>query len=216
MVYMNKLTLNFITLLSCFLLLLSGCSSINKNQHQKVTEHQSRTERNKNLSLLTDWKIKGKMAIISPEQRHSVTLNWHYQGDKNSQILNLTTVLGIQVFNLESVNGIHVVNFDGERYQGPNLNELLTSLTGFTLPTQAMTFWLKGLPYLNDDTLTYQPKTQLPQTLNSKYDGKEWQIKYGRYQQVEQYQLATKFTIKQETLTLKINIHQWDVAVNDK
>jgi outer membrane lipoprotein LolB len=122
----------------------------------------------------------------------------------------------VQIFNLESVNGMHVINVDGERYQSPDLNALLSSLTGFTLPTQAMSFWLKGLPYLNSDKITYNEETQLPNTLASFHDGKEWTLKYGAYQQVGQYQLATKFTIKQENLTIKINVHQWDVTINEQ
>jgi outer membrane lipoprotein LolB len=154
--------------------------------------------------------------MISPKERHSLTLNWLYQGERKRQTLNLTAVLGVQIFNLESVNGMHVINVDGERYQSPDLNALLSSLTGFTLPTQAMSFWLKGLPYLNSDKITYNEETQLPNTLASFHDGKEWTLKYGAYQQVGQYQLASKFTIKQEDLTIKINVHQWDVTINEQ
>ncbi len=216
MIYMNKLTFKLTTLLSCFFLLLSGCSSLDKKSYQEITEHQNQAERNKKLSLLTNWKIKGKMAIISPNDRNSATLNWHYQGNKNRQNLNLTTVLGFQVFNLESVNGMHIIEADGERYQGPDLDKLLASLTDFSLPTQAMTFWLKGLPYLANDKINYDKKTQLPIVLTSYHNEKKWQIKYGGYQQIEQYQLATKFSIKQSELTLKINVHKWDLAQNEQ
>ncbi len=212
---MNKLTLPFLTLLSFFLLFLSGCSSL-LNNHQQITEHQNITERTKKLEALSDWKIKGKLGMISPKERHSLTLNWLYQGERKRQTLNLTAVLGVQIFNLESVNGMHVINVDGQRYQSPDLNVLLSSLTGFTLPTQAMSFWLKGLPYLNSDKITYNVETQLPNTLTSFHDGKKWLLKYGAYQQVGQYQLATKFTIKQEDLTIKINVHQWDVTINEQ
>ena len=212
---MNKLPLLLFTLLSFFTVLLSGCSTLNKNQHRQITKQQSITERTKKLSTLTHWQIKGKMAIISPEERHSATLNWHYQGDKKRQTLNLTTILGIQVFNLESVNGMHVIEVDGKRLQGPDLNKLLASLTGFTLPTQAMTFWLKGLPYLASDKVIYHQSTQLPQTLISYYNQKKWQLKYADYRQVDQYQLDSKFTIQQAELTIKINVHKWNVTLND-
>jgi outer membrane lipoprotein LolB len=214
MVYMNKITLSLPLIFSFLLIFLSGCSSLTNN-HQQITEHQNITERTKKLTAMSNWKIKGKMGIISPKERYSLTLNWHYQGDKNRQMLNLTTVLGIQVFTLESVNNMHVINVDGERYQSPDLNTLLASLTGFTLPTHAMTFWLKGLPYLANDKITYNETTQLPQTLTSYSGEKKWFIKYSGYQQVDQYQLATKFTIKQDNITIKINVHQWDVISND-
>jgi outer membrane lipoprotein LolB len=110
---------------------------------------------------------------------------------------------------------MHIVEVDGERYQNNDLNKILSSLTGFTLPTQAMTFWLKGLPYLETDILNYNDVTDLPDTLMSYYDEKKWQIKYSSYRQIAQYQLATKFTIKQDDFSIKINVHQWDVSIND-
>ena len=95
---MNKFTLPFFTLLSFILIFMSGCSSLSNNHHQ-ITEHQNITERTKKLEALSDWKIKGKLGMISPKERHSLTLNWFYQGDRKRQTLNLTTVLGIQIFN---------------------------------------------------------------------------------------------------------------------
>jgi len=216
MANMNKLSLSHITLLSFILMFLSGCSSLIKNNHQEITEHQNINERTKKLTTLSDWKIKGKMGLISPKERHSLTMNWTYQGAKKRQTLNLTNVLGMQIFNLESVNGMHVIEVDGERYQGPDLNALLSSLTGLTLPTQAMTFWLKGLPYLANDEISYHQDTQLPQTLTSYFDENQWTVKYSAYQQVGQYQLATKFSIKQENFSIKINVYQWDVAINEQ
>lgn len=215
MAYMNKLTLALITFITCSATLLSGCGSLTKNQHQQITEHQSIQERTTKLQALSQWKINGKLAIINPEERHSLTLNWHFQGDKNHQKLNLTTLLGIQVFNLESVSGMHVIEVDGERYQSTDLNELLASLTGLTLPTQALTYWLKGIPYLGNDKITYSQETSLPQSLLSQYNEKQWLIKYRGYQQVEQFQLASNFTITQQENTIKIKVHQWDVSSND-
>jgi len=213
---MNKLTLLSIASLSCILVFLSGCSSLKQNQQAEIVTYEAQTERNKKLTTLTNWKINGKMAVITPDDRQSATLNWHYQGDKNRQVLNLTTVLGIQIFNLESVNGMHIVQVNGERYQGPDLNKILSSLTQVTLPTQAMTFWLKGLPYLNTDVISYNNITDLPETLISYYDEKQWQVKYTSYRQISEYQLATIFTIKQDDFVIKIHVHQWDVPINDK
>jgi len=212
---MNKLTLLSFISLNCILVFLSGCSSLKHNQQAKIVTHQAQVERNEKLATLQNWNIKGKMAIITPNERQSATLNWHYQGDKNKQILNLTTLLGIQVFNLESINGMHVVEVNGERYQSPDLNSILSSLTGFTLPTQAMSLWLKGLSYLESDIVSYNKITDLPETLISNYDDKTWQVQYSSYRQISQYQLATKFTIKQNDLKIKINVHQWDVSIND-
>ena len=86
------------------------------------------------------------------------------------------------------------------------------SLTGLTLPTDALTFWLKGLPYQSTDQVTLSPKTQLPVSLTSLFDNIEWHIDYSKYQVFDGVQMATQFTIKKEGLLIKIAIKKWSLT----
>jgi len=170
---------------------------------------QNANDRTRQLSQLKAWDIQGKIAFIQPGKRERASLNWQYQQEPLNQKLNLTSYLGINVLHLASENGQHKVEVDGEEYQSDDLEYLIYSLTGLTLPTEALSYWLKGIPYLKQDKLEYDELTQLPSKLTSRYNGQHWQVKYGKYQIVNQYRLATSFTISQSELTIKILVNKW-------
>ena len=98
-----------------------------------------------------------------------------------------------------------------QEYQGTNLNQLIYSLTGLTLPAQALTYWLKGIPFSSHDTIEFSEQTKLPSKLTSNYDDETWQISYKNYQNINGYLLAKSFTIKQNQLTIKIQINHWNI-----
>lgn len=189
--------------------LLNGCASRQVPLQQPET--QSITERNKQLLTLIDWKISGKIAFIEKNKRQSASLQWHNQQSKQQQTLNLTTILGINVFHLESDNGYHQIKVDGKTYQGKDLPQLIHSFTGLTLPIQALTFWLKGLAYNKGDQITYHPDSQLPSQLISQYEDKTWTITYDKYQWQRGYHLASKFTISQQNVLIKIVVNNWQL-----
>ena len=93
------------------------------------------------------------------------------------------------------------------------MDDLISTLTGLTLPTQALTFWLKGLPHSKKDNIVYNELTNLPSSLISQYNGKTWHISYDNYQTVNHHQLATKFTISQNDLTIRIFIKRWSLNI---
>jgi len=199
-------TLYFIIVTSIF---LTGCASKQKVSVQESKIVFNKTQRNLYLQQLEQWQIKGKIAYLTQKERHSASLRWKFNASEQSQQLNLTTYLGINVLNLHSQSGLHTVTADGNKYQSENLDDLITSLTGWTIPIKAMNNWLKGLTYSHKDVITYDPTTELPLKLTSLYDDKTWQIDYGNYQQAGQVQLAKKLTIKQNDLVIKIVINQW-------
>ena len=153
-----------------------------------------------------------KIAFIEKKSRSSATLSWQVDENKSTQKLNLTTYLGINVLQLDSNANSHKIQVDGKTYQGHNLEVLIHSITGLTLPTQALTFWLKGIPYQEDDSIHYQKTTQLPLTLSSYYNNELWQVSYANYQQIDSYSLATKFSIKKDDLLIKIVVNDWSIT----
>ena len=198
-----------------FNLIISGCSSTlsndNATSQKQENNIQTPAERATQLLNLTHWKINGKIAFISPDNKESAGLAWTVNEKNNSQQLNLNTYLGINVLDLTSENSKHTIKVDGEEYISNNLSELINSLTGLTLPTKALNFWLKGLPYQKDDQIQFDKKTQLPTHLTSFYQGDKWDISYQHYKPVGQFQLATKFSIKKDNLLIKIAIRKWQV-----
>ncbi len=207
---LNKKFIQFSFLLT-LALLLNGCASLLDSSKTPILYPQEVTERNQQMLAITDWKISGKIAFIHPEEKTSATINWQYLTSTSSQRLDLTTYLGINVLHLSSKDNIHTIKVDGNTFQGTNLAQLLHSLTGYTLPTDALTYWLKGLTYQKSDVIEYDQNTKLPTRLISNYQDRSWQINYSHYKNINQHQLASKITIKQQELTIKLAINQWQV-----
>jgi len=193
--------------------LLSSCTTTKTVIEVSPPLTQNIEQRNQQLTSLNKWKLTGKIAFLQGKNRDSVSINWQRNG--NNQQLNLSTILGINVLKLRSSNGLHTINVDGKKYRSHDLETLIHSLTQFTLPTNALSFWLKGLPYQSSDTIEYHSKTHLPLKLNSQYDNRQWQIKYSNYVNIKNKyinsQLATKITISQADLTIKIAINNWTI-----
>ena len=122
-----------------WLTLISGCTTIHKPDEAAVGLTQNAGERLNQLAQLKSWTIQGKIAFLQQDKRERASLNWQYQEEPLNQRLNLTTYLGINVLHLESKNNWHIVEVDGQEYQSDDLEYLILSLTGLTLPAQALT-----------------------------------------------------------------------------
>ena len=192
------------------MIVLSGCSSTSTNNSQALVQ-QSPEQRASELAQLQQWQVKGKIAFLAEKTRNSFSLTWQVNEIRQTQRLYLTSYLGINALQLDSIKNDHKIKVDGETFQGHDLEKLITSITGLTLPAKALKNWLKALPYHDTDKLIYQANTQLPQTLSSYYNNQLWQVTYGNYQQVADYSLPTKISIKKDNLFIKIAINDWSV-----
>lgn len=197
--------------------MLSGCAS--KPSTYPIENIQTLTSEQRTKLLLKNrkWQLRGKIAFIQKiesekDKRESASMTWKINEEKHTQELNLTSYLGINVLHIESSQNQHVIEVDGKKYHGTNLPQLIYSLTGRTLPTKALTFWLKGLPYKENDKLEINDRTQLPISISSYYNNALWQINYSNYQIFNSIKMATKFTIKKDDLVIKIAIKSWSFS----
>lgn len=205
---MNILRLFFIIVIT---IVLNGCSSMPNSistQSTPVNNTGYSIEHRKALMTdLTAWTLTGKIAFINQKNRESANVFW--QKKAQQQQLTLTTYLGIQVLSLKTNNGIHTLEVDGEEYQSSDLENLILQLTGYTLPITTLEHWLKGVEASATDTIEYAQQTNLPQKLISIHNNEQWQISYSAYKEFNGLPLATKFTIKQRDLTIRIQINKW-------
>ncbi|MGB0936860.1 MAG: lipoprotein insertase outer membrane protein LolB [Colwellia sp.] len=190
--------------------LLTGCASKTSVQQPANVIYASE-KRTDEIALLQHWKVKGKIAFITSTEKQSAGLSWHVNQALNTQQLNLNSYLGINVLDLNSKDDLHTIKVDGETYTGNNLATLIYDLTGLTLPTKALHYWLKGIAYNPEDEVLFNESTELPFQLTSLYQGRLWQISYQKYKNVDAYQLPTKINIRQGDLLIKIAISNWQV-----
>lgn len=194
-----------------FVSILSACSSIRDIPVENNQASQTITSRNKQVSQLNNWTIAGKIAFINNEQRQSATLHWQQNAIDKTESLNLSTLFGIKVLELTRQHGKVTLEVDGQHYQTENLDQLIYALTGLNFPSRAMSHWLKGLAFLPTDKVSYHVKTRLPESLSSRYNNKNWLIKYSKYHHIGPFQLAKQLTISQGDLRIKIGIHSWKI-----
>lgn len=201
----NKIIAIIFTLFGLF-----GCVSkapLNQTSSKNIEPIEVRIAQAKQL---THWKITGKIAFIQPDKKESATLFWQVDQKKQTQTLKLTTYLGINLLSLSSKNSLHTLNVDGETYQNENLAELLQTLTGLQLPTQALHYWLKGLRFSDEDSIIYEQNSNLPKTLSSQINQQPWTISFSKYKKVNDVFLAHRFSLTNTAVTIKISVNKWN------
>jgi outer membrane lipoprotein LolB len=204
----------YIFLVILFSFIFSGCSSTlptSKNQALLIKSTSMTADRATQLLAMQHWKIEGKIAFITPQEKESAGISWRINEQSGTQQLNLNSYLGINVLDLTSEQSQHTIKFDGKTYTGSNLPELIQSLTGLHLPVEALKFWLKSIPYNTADQILFDSTSHLPTKLTSLYQGELWQINYQQYKTIGAYPLATKMMITKDDLLIKIAINKWQV-----
>jgi outer membrane lipoprotein LolB len=196
---------------------LSGCATKPNKDTSTLIVQQTAEQRKKQLSKMTQWHLRGKIAFIEQVEgkkgkRESATISWKESKKNQTQELNLTSYLGINVLHLSSKNDEHLIKVNGKEYRTKNLEQLIFSLTGLTLPTRALSFWLKGLPYLSSDQIKASSTTQLPISLTSLVDDIQWQIDYKNYKVFNGLQMATQFTLMKDGLLIKVAVKEWSLT----
>jgi len=124
--------------LACVLVVccLAACSG------KPALESQAVINLNNNLAQLQQWKLKGKIAFISPSQRKSAYMNW--QQNNRSIQFDLSSVLGINVASLSFDGQLAILQADGKTYQDPSPSALIYQTTGWQVPLEQLSTWVKG------------------------------------------------------------------------
>ena len=197
----------FLTLL---LLILSGCTSINKQQTVQVNNPQSNHQAQ--IEALTNWKIKGKLIVKSPKEKLSASLNWSQQ-ESNSDT-RLTTFMGISILKLIKKDDQATLTVDGKTHQSDDAQQLLADKTGFNWPIDQLPMWIKGHSDIGKrqyDIKNRLKTIELPATSTSP----AWTINYPTYQQVnhqgQTFELPLKVRLTGQNMTITIKIAQWQI-----
>lgn len=182
--------------------ILSGCAVKPPTTTQWQT-HQAQ------LKKIKHFTAKGKVALISPEQRVSAQFFWEQKGEEMS--LRLTHFLGSTLFKLDIKPGVAVLtDNEGTRHVGKNAQALLLELTGVALPVNDMTQWIKGLPSENNEYSLGQGNRLA--SLFEKSHGAGWKVQYNAYDPNTKNLLPSKIQMIQNNQKVNLVISQWIYA----
>lgn len=180
------------------LLWLSGCAYKAEQAPAGSWRAQKST-----LQQLQNWQLSAKLGIITPDERGSLSLFWRQNSDDYR--MNLTNVVGKRVFDLSRRGQqVQLIDSNGQRHQADNARELVWRLTGWDLPVEQLSYWIKGLPG-EGDQVSYDQHGR-PQTINAH----GWQLSYLGYTQIDGLWLPSRLDLIHNDTKLRLAISQWE------
>lgn len=192
--------MRILLLLTVSLLWLSGCAYQNSSAPQGSWQAQKNT-----LEQLEQWQLTARLGIITKDDRGSLSLFWR-QNHANYR-MNLTNVVGKRVFDISQTppHAVTLIDSDGKTHNAENARDLVYSLTGWDLPVEQLSYWIKGLPG-KADSVTYDDNGR-PKTIQSH----GWQLRYAGYTQINGLWLPSGLELNHENTTLKLAISEWEL-----
>ena len=194
--------------LAAAIAVLNACAS-----HPKpaVTDesHELWQQRQQQFAAINRWDIRGRVALYINDEVHNLGLSWSRKSTHS--ILKLEAPLSQGMVKLETTDtGVTLTTVEGDSYSGDNAEEKLRHVTGWSIPVQGLTSWIKGINHNSSD---YSPDIDASgRALSILQD--DWRINYLNYgeTQLAAYnypELPQKIYMKHANLALKIIIDQW-------
>jgi len=184
--------------------LLTACSTTTPYQAPTSSPQQLWQQHQLQLQQIQSWQLQGQIAFISPDSRHSATLNW--QQYANDFKINLTGPFGIHVLTIKRSDNMSTLILDDDRqYQGLNTQTLIDQLSPMPIPVNELRAWIIGDPLTDNVQLdNYGRVTQANHPLG-------WRISYTKYQLIDNIWLPKNIAIKKDDMRIKITTRNWNL-----
>ncbi|MCW8996374.1 MAG: lipoprotein insertase outer membrane protein LolB [Psychromonas sp.] len=189
-------------ILFLFIYLLGGCAQIPPAQNIPWLSHQQQLENLKN------WSFSGKLAFITPQERHSLNIHWRQSG--NNFHITLTTFLGTSVLDLNKTpSGTKITDNNGNLYFAEDTESLIKQLSGLVIPVEALQQWVKGNP--SEASYQLNKDNQVVSLSAVASENASWSVNYSDYKSQQGIYLPHKLQLKKSDLRLKFAISRWQI-----
>ena len=177
------------------LLLLTACSG-------KKVEYNPATT---NLSDLNHWMLKARVAIKTPEENVSATLDWEKKADDFD--FHIYGMFGATYAHLTQEGRKAVLKVpDDQVFYHQDAEQLIYQSLGWDFPIDALSYWIKGVPsYKAGEILTRDEQENL-----SKVEFGDWQVTFSRYQNYSGYKMPKMIKAKHPQMSLKVVVKDWE------
>lgn len=166
------------------------------------------TTRAASLGELDHWKLTGKLAVRQPSDSGTAIINhWIQDGDAYDLALS-SSFLGMGSTTLKGVPGfIELTLPNGETYRSGEPEALVEAATGWQLPLENLTWWIRGLPSpASDYRLLFDDQGTLAIIRQN-----GWEIRYDRWQAfLSSYPaLPARITALKEEKRVRLVVSDW-------
>lgn len=184
---------NFVVVLS--LTLIIGCQST-----RTVTPPADT-----NLSDLNHWQIKARVAIKTPEDNVTATLDWVKTGHEFD--FHIYGTFGITYAHLIQEQQQAVLKLpDDQVFYHQDAQQLLYQSLGWDFPIDALSYWIKGIPSNKSGELINRNQSG---DLGEAYLN-DWKVEFSRYQNYSGFRMPRIIKAIHPQMTLKVVVKDWD------
>ncbi|MFV8571734.1 lipoprotein insertase outer membrane protein LolB [Marinobacter sp. SBS5] len=200
-----------IPLLLALFLSITGCTTIQLEPlPEGMTEQPPAgwAARSSELTRFNHWLLSGKLAVKQPSDSGTAVINYWQQRNESYELALSSSFLGLGSTQLKGVPGyIHLTMPNGDSYQSSEPEKLIQAATGWQLPIDNLTWWIKGLPAPDGDfRLLFDEQNKLAIL---KQDG--WEIRYDRWHPFVETlpELPARITALKGDKRVRVVISRW-------
>jgi len=160
------------------------------------------------LSSFDHWQLSGKLAVRQPSDSGTAIINhWIQKGEAFDLALS-SSFLGMGSTNLKGVPGfIELTLSNGETYRSGDPDALMEAATGWQLPLESLTWWIRGLPAPGGDSrLLFGDRGELAMIWQA-----GWEIRYDRWHELHDNTpaLPARITALKEDKRVRVVVSNW-------
>lgn len=171
--------------------------------------------RQQTLNQLRHWQLQGKMALRQPSNSGTAIINRWTQHDEHYQLSLSSAFLGLGHTDLSGVPGfLELTLSDGETYRSNDPQALIEAATGWLLPIDSLTWWIKGLPGPDADFRLLFDDTGKLAVIRQQ----GWEIRYDRWRTFLEGQpaLPARITALKEDKRVRLVVTDWQQLAPDQ
>lgn len=204
---------SFMRLWAAILLMLglSACTTIQLEPlpegmtDQPPADWQDRAAK---LGQFDHWQLSGKLAVRQPSDSGTAIINHWIQSGEAYDLALSSSFLGMGSTKLKGTPGfIELTLANGESYQSGDPDALMAAATGWQLPLESLTWWIRGLPApAGDFRLLFDDKGQLAMIRQN-----GWEIRYDRWHESQSKTptLPARITALKEQKRVRVAVSNW-------
>ena len=190
---------------------ITGCTTIQLEPLPEGMTEQPPAEwasRSDELTRFNHWLLSGKLAVKQPSDSGTAVINRWQQRNESYELALSSSFLGMGSTQLKGVPGyIQLTMPNGDHYQSSEPEKLIQAATGWQLPIDNLTWWIKGLPAPDGDfRLLFDEQNKLAIL---EQDG--WEIRYDRWQPFVETlpELPARITALKGDKRVRVVISRW-------
>lgn len=193
------------TYLIIFSLLLFSCTTSTTLIDREWQVHKTL------ITNTSSWTLQGRLNIRQSNNSDTVSINWQ-QMEQDFEI-NLSGALGIGATTINgNQNFIRLQQGNENPIEAASMNELSLNYLGYEFPTEALQYWVRGIPSPSSSSVLEFNETQLLASLRQKdAQGNDWQLDYDRYQESAGLSLPGRIRMSHPDYQLTFIIQSWQL-----